>query len=110
MVEQPGFYARLIAKAWDMAEPIETQSDKAPIPPCILLFKSPQNDPLWRQISYPLGLMSIAAYLRRNYQYEIKVEDIRISGNDRFDLESTIRTYAPDVVDVWNHIPSIESA
>ena len=44
--------------------------------------------------------MNIAAYLRRNYQYEVKIEDIRISGNDRFDLESAIRAYSPDVVGI----------
>jgi len=44
--------------------------------------------------------MSIAAYLRRNYPYEVKIEDIRVSGNGRFDLESAIRVYAPDVVGI----------
>jgi anaerobic magnesium-protoporphyrin IX monomethyl ester cyclase len=66
----------------------------------ILLIKSPQNDPTWKQISHPVGLMSIAAYLRRNYQYEVKIEDIRLSDNARFDLESAIRAYAPDVVGI----------
>jgi radical SAM superfamily enzyme YgiQ (UPF0313 family) len=83
-----------------MVEQIETRADKAPAPRRILLIKSPQNDPTWKQISHPVGLMSIAAYLRRNYQYEVKIEDIRVSGNGRFDLESAIRVYAPDVVGI----------
>ena len=44
--------------------------------------------------------MNIAAYLRGNYQYDVKIEDIRVKGNGRFDLESAIRTYAPDVVGI----------
>ena len=44
--------------------------------------------------------MNIAAYLRRNYRYEVKIEDVRVKGNDRFDLESAIRLYAPDVVGI----------
>jgi radical SAM superfamily enzyme YgiQ (UPF0313 family) len=44
--------------------------------------------------------MSIAAYLRKNYPFEVKIEDARISGNDRFDLESAVRLYAPDVVGI----------
>jgi anaerobic magnesium-protoporphyrin IX monomethyl ester cyclase len=70
------------------------------VPPRILLIKSPQNDPRGRLISHPLGLMSLAAYLRKNYQYEIKIEDIRLRGNGCFDLESAIRTFAPDVVGI----------
>ena len=44
--------------------------------------------------------MSIAAYLRSSYSYDVKIEDIRVNGNGHFDLESTIRTYAPDVVGI----------
>ncbi len=44
--------------------------------------------------------MSIAAYLREKYRYEVKIEDIRISGKDRSGLESAIRLYAPDVVGI----------
>jgi len=44
--------------------------------------------------------MNIAAYLRSNYQCEVKIEDVRLNGNDRFDLESAIRRYAPDVVGI----------
>jgi anaerobic magnesium-protoporphyrin IX monomethyl ester cyclase len=83
-----------------MAEQIETGADKAPAPRRILLIKSPQNDPTWKQISHPVGLMSIAAYLRSNYPYEVKIEDIRVSGNDRRDLESAIRVYAPDIAGI----------
>jgi radical SAM superfamily enzyme YgiQ (UPF0313 family) len=94
------FRAHSIGKASCMAEQIVTRADKAPAPPRILLIKSPQNDPTWRQITHPLGLMCIAAYLRTNFHYEIKIADIRISGNGRFDLETAIRAYAPDVVGI----------
>ena len=70
------------------------------MPPRILLIKSPQNDPSGRLISHPLGLMCIAAYLRKEYQYEIKIEDMRLSENGFLNMESTIRTYAPDVVGI----------
>jgi anaerobic magnesium-protoporphyrin IX monomethyl ester cyclase len=67
----------------------------------ILLIKSYSNDPAtWKQLNHPIGLMNIAAYLRRHYQYEVKIEDIRVSGNRRFDLESVIRRYTPDVVGI----------
>jgi anaerobic magnesium-protoporphyrin IX monomethyl ester cyclase len=83
-----------------MAEQIETHADKAPVPPRILLIKSPQNDPSWKQIPHPLGLMYLASYLRKTYKYEIKIEDIRLYGNGSVDLESVIRTFAPAVVGI----------
>ena len=100
IVEQLGFCAPSIGKTQGMAEQNETQENKSPTPPRILLIKSPQNDPTWRQITHPLGLMCLAAYLRKTYQYDIKIEDIRLRGNNRFDLESTIHTYAPDIVGI----------
>jgi anaerobic magnesium-protoporphyrin IX monomethyl ester cyclase len=67
----------------------------------VLLIKSFSRDPAtWKQLNHPIGLMNIAAHLRRNYQCEVKIEDIRISGNDRFDLESAVRAYSPDVVGI----------
>jgi len=67
----------------------------------VLLIKSFSRDPATqKQLNHPVGLMNIAAYLRRDYQCEVKIEDIRISGNDRFDLESAIRAYAPGVVGI----------
>ena len=83
-----------------MAEQTETRAGRAAARRRILLIKSPQNDPKWRQISHPLGLMSIAAYLRKNYPYDVKIEDIRISGSGRSALESVIRGYAPDAVGI----------
>jgi anaerobic magnesium-protoporphyrin IX monomethyl ester cyclase len=75
--------------------------DRLVIPRRILLIKSFSSDPATqKQLNHPIGLMNIAAYLRRNYQYEVKIEDIRVSGNGRFDLESAIRVYAPDVVGI----------
>ena len=81
-----------------MVEPNETGAGTAAKTHRVLLIKSPQNDPHWRQISHPVGLMSIAAYLRKNYPYEVKIEDIRVSGNGRDGLESAIRMFAPDAV------------
>jgi radical SAM superfamily enzyme YgiQ (UPF0313 family) len=66
----------------------------------ILLIKSCSNDPDWKQFHHPLGLMSIAAYLREKYHYEVKIEDIRISGNDRTGLELLVRQYGPDFVGI----------
>jgi anaerobic magnesium-protoporphyrin IX monomethyl ester cyclase len=86
--------------AQNVMEQIETRLDKGMTARRILLVKSPQNDPTWKQISHPVGLMSIAAYLRSKYPYEVKIEDIRVRGNHRFDLESVIREYAPDVVGI----------
>jgi len=84
----------------NMVEQVDRRADKAATPPRILFIKSPQNDPAWRQISHPLGLMSIAAYLRRDYGYEVKIEHIRVNGSGRPDLESAIRLYAPDIVGI----------
>jgi anaerobic magnesium-protoporphyrin IX monomethyl ester cyclase len=67
----------------------------------ILLIKSFSHDPAaWKLLNHPIGLMNIAAYLRRNYQYDVRIEDIRLCGNDRFDLISAIGTYSPDVVGI----------
>jgi anaerobic magnesium-protoporphyrin IX monomethyl ester cyclase len=67
----------------------------------VLLIKSYADDPDARNVlNHPIGLMNIAAYLRREHQFEVRIEDIRIKGNDRFDLESAIRLYSPDVVGI----------
>ncbi len=66
----------------------------------VLLIKSCSNDPAYRVINHPLGLMSIAAYLRERYQCEVKIEDLRLAGKDSSGLESAIRLYAPDVVGI----------
>ncbi len=95
-----GSRARWIDKARDMAESIEARADVAQRPCRILFIKSPQNDPSWKQVSHPLGLMSLAAYLRTNYRYESRILDLRLDGNGRFDLESAIRDYAPDVIGI----------
>jgi len=66
----------------------------------VLLIKSCSNDPTWKQVNHPVGLMSIAAYLREKHRFDVRIEDIRISGNDRFGLKSVIRDYRPDVVGI----------
>ncbi len=64
-------------------------------------MKSYSLDPATRkQAHHPIGLMCLAAYLRENYPYEVKIVDLRISGNDRFDTEAAIRAYAPDIVGI----------
>ena len=75
-------------------------STKSAAPPRILLIKSCSNDPNYNVINHPLGLMSLASYLREKYHYQVKIEDIRLKGKDRSSLESTIRLYAPDVVGI----------
>jgi radical SAM superfamily enzyme YgiQ (UPF0313 family) len=78
----------------------EIQAEKAAAPRRVLLIKSCPNDPTSRQVNHPLGLMSIAAYLREKYHYDVKIEDIRVTRKDRFGLESAIRLYAPDIVGI----------
>lgn len=68
--------------------------------PRVLLIKSCSNDPSWKQVNHPVGIMSIAAYLRHTYQYNVKIEDIRVSGDDKYGLEAVIRRFAPDVVGI----------
>jgi radical SAM superfamily enzyme YgiQ (UPF0313 family) len=83
-----------------MEEQNLARTETAATPRRILLIKSPQNDPSWRQISHPVGLMSIAAYLRNHYPYDIKIEDMRVNGTGPADLERVIRHYVPDVVGI----------
>jgi len=66
----------------------------------VLLIKSCSNDPQYTVVNHPLGLMSIAAYLREKYECQVKIEDLRLSGNDRSRLESEIRRYAPDIIGI----------
>jgi anaerobic magnesium-protoporphyrin IX monomethyl ester cyclase len=90
-----------IGEAIEGAEQIEMGRGLIVTPPRILLIKSFSYEAdAWKLLNHPIGLMNLAAYLRRNYQYEVKIEDIRVCGNDRFDLESAIRTYVPDVVGI----------
>jgi anaerobic magnesium-protoporphyrin IX monomethyl ester cyclase len=83
-----------------MTEQIETLTTQQPRPHRVLLIKSCSNDPTWKQVNHPVGLMSIAAYLRKKYQYDVRIEDIRISGSDRYGIEAIIRQYTPDVVGI----------
>lgn len=66
----------------------------------VLLIKSCSNDPAYNVVNHPLGLMSLAAYLREQYHYQVRIEDLRLSGRDHTDLESTIRLFAPDIVGI----------
>jgi anaerobic magnesium-protoporphyrin IX monomethyl ester cyclase len=78
----------------------EDRAEEATARRRVLLIKSCSNDPAWNMVNHPVGLMCIAAFLREKYQYEVKIEDIRVSGNDRIGLESLIRLYAPDIVGI----------
>ena len=69
-------------------------------PARVLLIKSRSNDPAYSVINHPLGLMSIAAYLREKYACQVKIEDLRLNGDGRSGLESEIRLYAPDIVGI----------
>jgi len=66
----------------------------------ILLIKSNYNAPVHLSVVPPLGLMCLAAYLREHYRYQVKIEDLRLSGNNAEFLETAIRDYAPDVVGI----------
>ncbi|MBN1655149.1 MAG: B12-binding domain-containing radical SAM protein [Deltaproteobacteria bacterium] len=83
-----------------MAEEIEEMSAQSGATQRVLLIKSCSNDPSWKQVNHPVGLMSIAAYLRALYQLDVRIEDLRISGDDRFGLEAVVRQYAPDIVGI----------
>jgi anaerobic magnesium-protoporphyrin IX monomethyl ester cyclase len=83
-----------------MVEQINAPTDNPAMPRRVLLIKSRSNDPLWKQLTHPLGLMSIAAYLREKYHHDVRVEDIRISANGHSEIESVIRQYAPDIVGI----------
>ncbi len=69
-------------------------------PARILLVKSCCNDPAYKVVNHPLGLMSIASYLREKYGCQAKIIDLRLDGNSRSGLESEIRLYAPDIVGI----------
>jgi radical SAM superfamily enzyme YgiQ (UPF0313 family) len=78
----------------------EIPAEKATTTFRVLLIKSCSNDPAYSVVNHPLGLMSIAAYLREKYRCDVKIEDLRLNGKDRSGLESTIRLYAPDIVGI----------
>jgi anaerobic magnesium-protoporphyrin IX monomethyl ester cyclase len=66
----------------------------------VLLIKSRANDPTWRQLSHPLGVMYIASYLRNRYGYEVRIADIRVTGLEAPGLEAIIKEFAPDIVGI----------
>ena len=68
--------------------------------PRILFIKSRANDPTWKQLSHPLGVMYLAAYLRSKFGYEIKIVDTRLTKIDRDGLTAVIREFAPDIVGI----------
>lgn len=78
----------------------EVAVERSVKPARVLLVKSCSNDPAYRVLNHPLGLMSIAAYLRDRYRWEVKIEDLRLEGSGRGRLEAVIREYAPDVVGI----------
>lgn len=79
---------------------VEALSTKKATPLRVLLVKSCSNDPHYSVVNHPLGLMSLAAYLREKYRCQIKIEDLRLKGIDRASLESAMRLFAPDMVGI----------
>lgn len=61
----------------------------------ILLVKGFFNDPSNRQMSHPLGIMYVAACLRRDYGYEVNIIDMRVSRYSYQQLEQEIRNFSP---------------
>ncbi len=68
--------------------------------PRVALVKSRANDPEWRQLSQPIGILSVAAFLRRELGAEVRIIDIRLRDLDRPGLESFLREFSPSVVGI----------
>ena len=68
--------------------------------PRVAFVKSRANDPEWSLLSQPIGIMSVAAYLRRELGCEVRIIDIRLQDLDRPGLESALREFSPSVVGI----------
>lgn len=66
----------------------------------VLLFKSRFNDPSIEQLGHPLGIMYIAACLRRDFGHDVRIIDMRVTGLDEAGLEREIRGFVPHVVGI----------
>ncbi len=61
-----------------------------------VLFINPAMERYTRQVAFPLGLMSIATYLKAN-GHEVKILDRTLKTTP---IEKELRSYAPDIVGV----------
>lgn len=66
----------------------------------VLLIKSRANDPNWNLISFPMGLMYIASYLKSVFGHDVRIVDIRLRKYSSRDIEDIVRDYSPDVVGI----------
>jgi anaerobic magnesium-protoporphyrin IX monomethyl ester cyclase len=80
----------------------------------ILLVKCSQHEGLLSSFSFPLGIMYLASTLRRaSDRYDIKIYDLRMTGQDYSDLGATVTGFKPDLVGVsaiTMEAPSLEQA
>jgi radical SAM superfamily enzyme YgiQ (UPF0313 family) len=84
------------------AEPSLEEAEPAGGRTRVLLIKCncDANDPKYPTVTHPLGIMSIAAYLRKNYGCDARIIDLRVTRFDPDELEAVIREYSPDVVGI----------
>jgi radical SAM superfamily enzyme YgiQ (UPF0313 family) len=80
----------------DNCDRLETPAHRARV----LLIKSRANDPNWKLISFPMGLMYIASYLRKVFGHDVRIVDIRLDTFTGRDIEEIVREYSPDVVGI----------
>lgn len=65
----------------------------------ILLVKCSQHEGLLSGFTFPLGIMYLASTLRRaSDRYDIRIYDLRTTGQDYRDLAATVTRYKPDLV------------
>jgi len=65
----------------------------------ILLVKCSQHEGLLSSFSFPLGIMYLASTLRRaSDRYDIRIYDLRTTGQDYSDLAATVTRFKPDLV------------
>ena len=69
-------------------------------PTRVLLVKAHHNDPSIRQVTHPLGVMYVAACLKRDYGHDVRIFDMRVNGFDYARLEEEIRSFSPDIVGI----------
>ena len=69
-------------------------------PTRVLFVKAHHNDPSIRQVTHPLGVMYVAACLKRDYGHELRIFDMRVNGFDYSRLEEEIRSFSPDIVGI----------
>ncbi|MFH1435670.1 MAG: radical SAM protein [Pseudomonadota bacterium] len=69
-------------------------------PTRVLLVKAHHDDPSIRQVTHPLGIMYVAACLKRDYGHDVRIFDMRVNGFDYARLEEEIRSFSPDIVGI----------